>query len=688
MFPSTTDLIGFFSMPPLLCVQFSGIIVCGNFVSKLLNCAVGALAAIGLTAQTGSFSKSVYPALEEAGCRGCHVSDGVASGTRLQFPEQSAPPDRIEAFGKSLVALVDTKAPENSLLLRKPTARVPHAGGQRIAPGGPEEAALRAWIDRLTQLKGEELAKALRYREEEASGGGAVRPEVALRRLTHSQYNNTVRDLLGDRSLPANQFPPEDFVNGFKNQYTSQNLSPLLEDAYSSAAEKLARTAFRQSSALIGCQPSAACRTEFIKNFGMKAFRRPLDPPELRRYETLFQKPQDFTAGAQLVVEVMLQSPNFLFRLEDTSNARWRPYAAANRLSYALWDTMPDDALLAAAGRGELDTPQGVEKTARRMLEDPKAKQALDEFIGQWLRFDRVLTTTKERRAFPQFNLEVANAMVQESRRFVSDLVWGDGDFMKIYTADYGYVNSDLARIYGVEAPATDFDRVTFPAASERAGLLGQALFLTLTAKPDDTSPTARGLFVREQFLCQHVADPPPGVNTNLPPVTESKPMTNRDRLASHAQQTCAGCHNLVDPIGFGLEKFDAIGQRREKLKLTFGQAGRGEGQNRQQQNATTVEVELDTKGQVAGIPNSNFSSPKELGAVLAASTQCQECIVKQYFRYVAGRTETPADRPHIAKVLEDFRKSGFRFKEMIVSLVRVMEFPVAGGQVRVANNR
>ena len=107
---------------------------------------------------------------------------------------------------------------------------------------------------------------------------------------------------------------------------------------------------------------------------------------------------------------------------------------------------------------------------------------------------------------------------------------------------------------------------------------LGQALFLTLTAKPDETSPTARGLFVREQFLCQHVADPPPGVNTNLPPVTEAQPMTNRDRMAMHAtSKACAGCHNLVDPIGFGFEKFDAIGQRRDKLKLTFGESFRGE---------------------------------------------------------------------------------------------------------------
>ena len=118
-------------------------------------------------ADTTAFWRSVYPIFEEAGCRGCHVGDGVASATRLQFPEPGAPPDRIEAFGKSLVLLIDANDPGNSLLLRKPTNRIPHAGGQRIVPGSPEETAVRAWIDRLTQLKGEDLAKARRYRDEE-----------------------------------------------------------------------------------------------------------------------------------------------------------------------------------------------------------------------------------------------------------------------------------------------------------------------------------------------------------------------------------------------------------------------------------------------------------------------------------------------------------------------------------------
>jgi Protein of unknown function (DUF1592)/Protein of unknown function (DUF1588)/Protein of unknown function (DUF1587)/Protein of unknown function (DUF1595)/Protein of unknown function (DUF1585) len=644
--------------------------------------------AIAFAADTSTFSKSIYPIFEEAGCRGCHNPDGVASATRLHFPEQSAPADRIEAFGRALVVLVDQKAPENSLLLRKPTARIPHAGGQRIRPGSPEETALRAWIARLAQLQGDELARALHYREEEASGAGSGRPAVALRRLTHSQYNNTVRDLLGEGSSPASQFPPEDFVNGFKNQFAAENLSPLLEEAYSAAAERLARNAFRNGNShpLIQCAPSDACRAEFIRGFGLKAFRRPLDDAELHRYEGLFRTQPEFAAGAQLVVEAMLQSPNFLFRLEETSNPKWRRYAAASRLSYALWDSMPDDALFAAAARGELETPEGVGKIVRRMLEDSKARQAIDEFVAEWLRFDRVLTTTRERRAFPQFTPETAVAMTHEARSFVADLVWNGGDFTQLFSAPYGYPNGDLARIYGVEPPANDFERVGFPANSERAGLLGQALFLTLTAKPDETSPTARGLFVREQFLCQHVADPPPGVNTNLPPVTEAKPLTNRDRMGMHAtDRVCAGCHNLVDPIGFGFEKFDAIGQRREKLKLTFGQTfGESKGPQRK---VSTVELDLDTRGQVAGIPNASFSSPKELGAVLAASPQCQECIVKQYFRYVAGRTETPGDRPLLRRVFEDFRASGFQFREMIISMMRAREFSGEGGTPSVAGD-
>ncbi len=650
--------------------------------------ALAALLSSSIWAQapSASFTKGAYPVLEKAGCRSCHNSDGVAAGTRLLFPEGAGiPADRIEAFGKSLVNLVDRLAPDKSLLLAKPTARVPHVGGQKIKPGSPEEAALRDWIAVLAQLNGDDLAKAMMYREEQEAGGGHAAPKVELRRLTHSQYNNTVRDLLGDLSKPADRFPPEDFVNGFRNQIQAQSLSPLLIENYSIAAEKVALSAMRggDTRGLLPCKAATpACRAKFVREFGLRTFRRPLEPAEQKRYEALMATEKDLIKGAQLVLEAMLQSSNFLFRLEDTSEPKWKPYATASRLSYALWDSMPDATLFAAAEKGELATRRGVETQIRRMLDNPKAKQALDEFTGQWLRFDRILTSSKDRRKYPQFTRETAVAMTQEARLFVSDLVWNDKNFMDLFTAPYGFVNSELAGIYGVPTPPQDFAKVNFQPTSERAGILGQALFLAATAKPEDSSPTARGLFVREVFLCQHVPDPPAGVNTNLPPFSAAKPQTNRDRLSEHVTNPgCAACHSLIDPIGFGLEKFDAVGARRDKFAL---KAPRKRGEDREKEEMAWS-LDIDPAGFVAGIPNSKFASPSQLGNVLANSNQCQECVAKQYFRYTYGRAETAADRPVIRKMTEDFKKSNFKFKELIVSLMLQREIP--GGPVHAARN-
>jgi hypothetical protein len=649
------------------------------------------LAGGALWGQSGDFRTTLFPILEKANCRACHNSDGVASATRLHFPEADADAGKIAAFGNSLVGLVDRQNLESSLLLRKPTARMPHTGGERIKQNSPDEAVLKAWIVKLAQLSDTELATALKYRELESEGGGTAQ-DAQLRRLTHSQYNHTVRDLLGDQTGPAMQFPPEDFVNGFLNQSRGQSISPLLLEAYSNAAEKLGQSAFRggDTHGLVSCKPSPDCGKRFVGEFGRKAFRRPLEPAEQQRYEWLLAKEPDFLKGAQLVVEAMLQSPNFLFWINRASDPKLKAWATASRLSYSLWDTMPDAELFAAAERGELANQVGVEKQVRRMLSDPRAHESLDEFVSQWLRFDRLTTASKNRRKFPYFTRETANAMITEARTFVSDLVWNDGNFMDLFTANYGYVSPELARIYGVPAPARDFERVAFPANSERAGILGQGLFLALTAKPEDSSPTARGLFVREQFLCQHVPDPPPGVNTNLPPVTEAKPQTNRDRMSEHtANASCATCHKLMDAVGFGLEKFDAVGARREQMVLEFSKKSY-EDEDEDGKHPIPkriITLPLNTNAYVAGIPNSEFSSPQQLGAVLAKSSACQECVVKQYFRFLAGRCETPADRPLIRLVTDDFRNSGFRFKELILSLVLLREFPEEKQRLDVANN-
>jgi hypothetical protein len=598
-------------------------------------------------AQPPNFLTEVYPVLKKAGCMACHQANGVASTTRLVFPDSSATPEELDVFAASLRPLVNRDKPEDSLLFTKPTNRLPHAGGQRIQPASREETLWLQWLRHLaTSEPVARRAPLPRPRQEQPQ----------LRRLTHSQYDNTVRDLLGNRSNPSKAFPPEDFIDGFKTQIHGQSISPILAEAYSAAAEKLAAS-------WQGADPGP----QFVDQFGKRAFRRPLTPQERQRYSALYAQ-----GGARLVIEGMLQSPSFLFRLESTPIPEHQPYARASRLSYMLWDTMPDDALIRAAERGELNTPQGLERHARRMLDDARARQAVDEFIAQWLRFDAVLTMVKERRAYPLFTRELAVAMTEETRRLAADLIWNNRNFMELYTANYSFINQDLAQLYNLPPPAEEFAKVTFPPTSERAGILGQAAFLALTAKPADTSITARGLFVRESFLCQQVPQPPPGVNANLPVPTADRPMTNRERLAVHlSNPSCASCHTLIDPIGFGFEKFDGIGARREKARVEIPSFNRREGNK-------TVELPLDVSGYVAGIQNSNFSSPKGLGEVLARNRQCQECVVKQLFRYLMGRHESPADRPVIERTFADFEKSGFRFQDMWVSLVKWSQFPPA----------
>ncbi len=191
---------------------------------------------------------------------------------------------------------------------------------------------------------------------------------------------------------------------------------------------------------------------------------------------------------------------------------------------------------------------------------------------------------------------------------------------------------------------------------------------------------------MREQFLCQHVPPPPPGVDTNLPVLDQARPLNNRERLAVHTtNKTCAGCHHLIDPIGFGLEKFDAIGMYREKQKLLFYPEYHGAGAEKVKPKE--VLLDMDTAGQVAGIADSEFTSPRQLGQLLARTPQCQECIVKQVFRYMTGRQDTGADVPVIRRALEGFRGSGFHYKELVVSLMKQWDSKPAERSVNVAAN-
>ena len=622
------------------------------------------------------FAQNLLPILEKAQCRQCHNDNGIASRTRLQFPDPGANSQRVQAFALSLRSLVDPNQPRQSLLFRKPTQRIEHTGGQRIAPGSDDEAILLAWIEHLAGLAPDETS---------TSSDLTTGPEGQVRRLTHSQYNNTVYDLLGDQTHPAGQFPQEDFIHGYRNQIEGQGVPPLLAEAYNQAAERLARNAFRGGDhrSLIPCEPASPadrqCRDAFIRSFGRKAFRRPLTQEEVQTYAKLFTLGTDpegkFFGGTRIVVETMLQSPSFLFYAEPRPQPGLRPYQTASLLSYFVWDTMPDEALLDAAATGLLDNMDGIETQIRRMLKDPRAQQAIEQFLAQWLRFDRVETAVRDRRLFPEFGAELVESMLEETRRLFASLVWEDRDFMQFFSADYGFLNTSMARLYGLQPPASEFQKVPFPTDSGRAGVLGQATFLTVTSKPSDTSPTERGLFVRERFLCQTVPPPPPGVDATLPALSDDKPMTTRERLAVHlSNPSCAGCHRLVDNIGFGFEQYDAVGRFRndEIIKIFPTQ---DEKRRKVKTAPSEYALPIDPSGFVLGLPGSEFSSPAQLGRLLAQDEGCRKCIVKQLFRYAVGRPENDADKQSIDTAFERFRDSRFQLQELIIAIATSESF-------------
>ena len=628
------------------------------------------------------FQTQVMPVFEAAKCSGCHTSSGVASATRLHFPEKDATPAQIQAFGLSLASLVDRADASKSLILAKPTNVIRHTGGVRIKPGSNEEQIVATWATSLASASDATLTAALKKLTD---GDGEAVPKQLVRRLTHAQYDNTVRDLLGDYSRPAERFPPEDYVDGFKNQLTAQGMPPLLVETYSTSAERLALNAFRigDINGLIPCKPTSfsdtQCRDAFVRRFGLRAFRRPLTEDEARRYSTAFTQQarvsRRFTDGARVVVEAMLQSPNFLFHVEAGPDGKYADYDVASRLSYLLWNTMPDDALFEAAAKGELSAVAGRERAARRLLENvPKSRDALDQFFEEWLRFDRVVNAVKSGR-FQPFTPELALAMAEETRTFLHHLVWNDRNFMEALTADYSFLTSELAEVYGVSAPKDQFEMVKFPAESPRAGILGQGTFLASTAGPTDTSPTARGIFIRERLLCQHVPPPPPGVITTLPdPLTTGPAKGRRQLMVEHVENpTCASCHRLMDPIGFGFEHFDAIGRYREQEVIPApGRRGGGGGGRG---GAPGTPVDINAQGEIAGLANSSFSGARQIGAILADSPVCQKCIVRQMFRYSYGRLESNADEKTIDQLYDQFKASDFRVKNLLVALVQSPEF-------------
>ena len=508
----------------------------------------------------------------------------------------------------------------------------------------------------------------------EAAGPGAspqctgIQPGAApLRRLTHAEYELTLRDLCGEDQHPASSFPPEEESLGFTNQATSQVVTQLLAEHYMKAAEKIAERAVARLPELLPCDAAdgEACGEAFIRTFGRRAWRRPLALDEIARLVELFAwgaAEDGFARGIELTLRALLTSSNFLYRVElgmpdptAPGSVRLSPHEVAVRLSYLLWSSMPDAELDLAADEGRLTTPEEVGAQARRMLTDWRARDAVGLFAAQWLGLGKVSTLDKDQETYPDFHPGLRPLWRAETLAFVDHVVFfGEGNLEALLGAPYSMMNAELAAFYGVTGPSgADFVPVDLDPA-RRGGILTHASLLATYAKPNQSSPVHRGKFVRERLLCQ-VLPPPPNDVAIMPPVVEPG-LSTKQRFSQHSDDpACSGCHDLMDPIGFGFEHYDAIGLWRD----------------------VDQGVTVESTGEVvaAGDAQGSFDGAVELGQMLADSEEVRRCLTTQWFRWGYGRAESPADDCAVEGADEAFRVSGNDITELLVALTQTDAF-------------
>jgi hypothetical protein len=494
----------------------------------------------------------------------------------------------------------------------------------------------------------------------------------ALERMTNIQYSQTVTDLLGEPpgASITYKFPEDAKQHGFDDNVDLLHISTAHATSYAAAAEAIATGTFAsptRRAMVLTCDPSTgtACLTTFIQSTGRRMYRRPLSTDEVNGLTALAASTAvatDPTSGHQAVLQAMLQSPNFLFRVAIGVADPAAPtvvglngFELSTRLSYLLWGTSPDSALLDKAQNGALDQPAGVATVVSQMLSDQRSRLGVRRFYEQWLPLTMISGPTADQDRIPNGDVALAADMVEETSRFIDSVFWGGGTVLDLLTAKYTFVSSKLATIYGVTAQTTTTNpwvRVDFPAGSQRSGLLTQGTILAAGSHGTKPSNTRRGEIIREQLLCDDIPSPPPGVNAITPPAQPGE--TEQQTFKRHTTDpSCAGCHSMMDPVGWGLAGFDQTGAAR--TVDTNGQP-------------------ISVAGQVSGRPpfaSYDFTGPTDLGQKLAQSNQYRQCFAKQLFRYAYGRVETSMDTPGITQLQGSFEGSNWAFDKGLAALAQ-----------------
>jgi hypothetical protein len=597
----------------------------------------------------GTFAKQVVPLLNHY-CTGCHGGKKPRGGLSL------------EAFRDEAAARKDRTVWDRVLQNVRSGDMPP---GSRPKPGKAEVAALAAWVE--GTFVGVDC--------------GNIDPgRPTIRRLNRTEYNNTVRDLVGVSFQPAEDFPADDVGHGFDNIGDVLSMPPILMEKYLAAAEKIVDTAFRTPELrrrILICEPgphlsSTEAARKIVEHFARRAYRRPVTAEEVNRlvrFVKLAEGQGDgFERGIRLAVTAALVSPNFLFRVEldprrpPYSRAIAHPitdYELASRLSYFLWCTMPDDELFQKAKDGVLHRPDVLEAEVRRMLRDPRSDALVVNFGDQWLGLRPLKTMAPDPTLFPDFDDALRSAMLRETELFFGAIVHEDRSILDFLDADFTFVNERLAKHYripGVHGEA--FVRVRL-ADGRRGGVLTQASVLTVTSNPTRTSPVKRGKWILENLLNAPPPPPPP----NVPELKDTKEValtgTLRQRMEQHrANPSCASCHQRMDPLGFCLENYDAVGAWRNR----------------------DGNFPIDPSGTLPG--GVSFRDPRELKAILKGrSEDFGRCLAEKMLTYALGRGPVRSDKCTIDRCVAALATDQYKFSRLVLEIVESEPFTKRRGK-------
>ncbi len=488
-----------------------------------------------------------------------------------------------------------------------------------------------------------------------------------VRRLTRFEIGRSLADIMGTDPALVDDLPPDEESDGYDNSSAAYSVSPLHAEKLLDLGESAAAALIADGARLRGfaaCDPTADgadCLSAFIRALGGQLWRRPLDDGEVSDLAALSAAAgaTDPRAGVTAVIAAMVQSPGFVYRAEApaSTGAKLPAAALATRLAFLVTSSAPDSALLAAVADGSLGTSAGLSAETERLLATPHAAEAFEHFVNEWWELDSLPAVEKDTSLFRNWNDTLPAAFAEETRRFLDD-AWQKGPTLqRLFTGATTYADINLADFYGYPLPSQPGFQPIAVDSAHAAGLFSQGAFLATHAKADQTSPVLRGKFVRSRLFCDPPG-PPPSNLVITPPVVDPRKST-RERFQEHtADAFCAGCHQLMDPIGFAFEHYDATGRWRD---IDAGMPV----------DATGNLTETDVDGPIDGV--------QQLTAKLLKSAQVENCVATQWFRWAFGRTEqTPDDVCTIGQLAHALDAGGGDLRSLVRATVKSPTFLLA----------